>query len=540
MDQRSGENDSIATAQRGRRTASGAPRRLKFRMHLHQRPRRLAPAAAMLLAASLTVFLPTTASAATASVSAVGSLITHTNQPSLATESVTVSPAASGDLLAVAVETKFPGTPSFTASTISGGGVGTWTRAYGFLTLDGFHGQELWWGKVTSTGASTLTVSYTSGSTAGNSESASSVDVQEFRSSAGASTVWSVDKTGKDDSGVASTTLKYPTLSPSSPPETYFGYLAVPGAIDSGTTSGVTYQTDARYNQVAYATSVSGTITPTATSSSQTYSSIGMLLSASTAADATAPSVPTGLAVSGTPTASSVSLTWSASTDNSGGSGVAGYRIFRNGSTTPLNTTLATTTSYTDTTVAASSTYSYTVAAVDRAGNQSAVSSAVSATTPAAGGGGGGGGGGGTSISNGGFESGSLSGWTASGAITGVTPVAHSGSYSALLGSANASNGDSSIAQTFTAPSGSPSLSFYWQATCPDTVQFDWSTATLKDNTTGTTTTPLAKICTTTSTWTQVTATLVAGHSYTLTLTNHDENYPGDATSTRFDDVTVR
>jgi serine protease len=216
---------------------------------------------------------------------------------------------------------------------------------------------------------------------------------------------------------------------------------------------------------------------------------------------------------------------------------VAGYRIFRNGSSTPLNTTLATTTSYTDTTVAASSTYSYTVAAVDRAGNQSAVSSAVSATTPAAGGGGGGGG---TAISNGGFESGSLSGWTASGAITGVTPVAHSGSYSALLGSANASNGDSSIAQTFTAPAGSPSLSFYWQATCPDTVQFDWSTATLKDNTTGTTTTPLAKICTTTSTWTQVTATLVAGHSYTLTLTNHDENYPGDATSTRFDDVTVR
>ena len=99
-------------------------------------------------------------------------------------------------------------------------------------------------------------------------------------------------------------------------------------------------------------------------------------------------------------------------------------------------------------------------------------------------------------------------------------------------------SGDSSIAQTFTAPTGSPSLSFWWRGSCPDTVQYDWATATLTDNTTGATTTPLPKTCATT-TWKQVTTTLTGGHTYTLTLTSHDENSPGDATYTRYDDVTV-
>ncbi|MCU1606781.1 MAG: barrel protein [Modestobacter sp.] len=360
-----------------------------FRQPLHRVHRSTRNGLAVVVSCLLGVLVagavvPARAQAATITISAVGTLITHTNQPSSQQESVSVAPSAVGDVLAVVVETKFPGTPSFTASGISGGGVTTWHLADSFLTVDGFHGTELWWGTVTQAGPSTLTVSYTAPSTAGTSESATSVDVQEFASSAGTSTVWSVDKTGRDDTGTAATTLNYPTLSPTSPPEVYFGYLAVPGSVNPGSTPGVVYQTDARYNQVAYDVSVTDTITPTVTSSSQTYISIGMLLiagSGSTTPDITAPSVPTGLAVSGTPTASSVALTWTAATDDAGGSGVAGYRIYRNGATTPLNSTLVTTTSYTDTTVAASTSYSYTVAAVDNAGNQSATSAAVAATT---------------------------------------------------------------------------------------------------------------------------------------------------------------
>ncbi|MCW2916947.1 MAG: hypothetical protein JWN52_5015 [Actinomycetia bacterium] len=147
---------------------------------------------------------------------------------------------------------------------------------------------------------------------------------------------------------------------------------------------------------------------------------------------------------------------------------------------------------------------------------------------------------GGGGITNGGFETGSLSGWTATGPATGVTTSSpHSGTYAALLGSTSPTNGASSVSQTFTATTGTTKLSFWYNVTCPDTVTYDWATATLKDNTTAATTTPLAKTCVSSSGWKQITATITAGHSYTLTLTNRDDNYTGDATYTKYDDVTL-
>ncbi|MEZ0066030.1 hypothetical protein ABIA32_002039 [Streptacidiphilus sp. MAP12-20] len=146
--------------------------------------------------------------------------------------------------------------------------------------------------------------------------------------------------------------------------------------------------------------------------------------------------------------------------------------------------------------------------------------------------------GGGGGVTNGGFESGSFTGWTTTGNAAVIAGAAHSGSYGAMLGSTNPSN-TSTAAQTFTAPTGSSTLSFYYSNTCPDTVTYDWATATLKDNTTGTTTTVLAQTCASSSAWTQVTSAVTAGHSYTLTLTNKDDNYAGDPTYTYYDDVTV-
>jgi hypothetical protein len=216
-----------------------------------------------------------------ATITTVGSAVMNTTQPSGSVDTVAVSPAAPGNLLAMAVETKFPGTPSFTASSVTGGGVTTWHKAFSYLTADGFHGQELWWGVVTTAGPSSITVSYTSGAATG---AATSVDVAEFHSSSGAGAVWSADGTGKVDTNKSSSTLSYPTLTPGSGPELYFGYLAVPGTLSAGSTPGVTYQTDLRGNQVAYDPSVSSAITPTAVSQdtppTSTFASIGLLMRA--------------------------------------------------------------------------------------------------------------------------------------------------------------------------------------------------------------------------------------------------------------------
>jgi serine protease len=146
--------------------------------------------------------------------------------------------------------------------------------------------------------------------------------------------------------------------------------------------------------------------------------------------------------------------------------------------------------------------------------------------------------GGGGGVTNGGFETGSLSGWTSAGTTAVTTSAAHSGSYGAMVGSTSPSN-TSSVAQTFTAPTGSSKVSFDYNVTCPDTVTYDWATATLKDNTSGTTTTVLAKTCVSSSGWITKSATITAGHSYTLTLTSEDDDYAGDPTYTYYDNVTV-
>jgi parallel beta-helix repeat protein len=95
-------------------------------------------------------------------------------------------------------------------------------------------------------------------------------------------------------------------------------------------------------------------------------------LSSGTTSDTQAPTAPSNLQVTGVDS-SSVSLAWTASTDNVG---VAGYRIYRDGKhVASVPGTLAT-----DTGLSSGKTYTYYVTAVDAAGNQSPASNQVSAT----------------------------------------------------------------------------------------------------------------------------------------------------------------
>jgi len=147
-------------------------------------------------------------------------------------------------------------------------------------------------------------------------------------------------------------------------------------------------------------------------------------------------------------------------------------------------------------------------------------------------------GGGGGGIANGGFETGTFSGWTRSGAASSIVSTgAHSGTFAARAGSTAITNGNSNIVQTFTA-SGT-TLSVWYHVVCPDTVTFDWATVILRDNTTGTTFTVLPRTCVANSGWRQVTHAVTSGHSYTLTLRSHDDDFPGDPTYTLYDDASV-
>lgn len=96
-------------------------------------------------------------------------------------------------------------------------------------------------------------------------------------------------------------------------------------------------------------------------------------------ADVTKPSTPTGLSTTSV-TATTLGLSWTASTDPAGAGtpGVAGYHVYRG--TTKLNTSLVIATSFTDTGYNPAFVYSYTVRAVDLAGNLSDASTPLVVT----------------------------------------------------------------------------------------------------------------------------------------------------------------
>ena len=94
--------------------------------------------------------------------------------------------------------------------------------------------------------------------------------------------------------------------------------------------------------------------------------------------DTQPPTLPGNVSATGVDDAQ-VRVAWTASGDDVG---VSRYRIYRDGSTTPVGTVPGNLTSYVDRGLSANTTYVYTVSAVDGAGNDSGQSSPpVSATT---------------------------------------------------------------------------------------------------------------------------------------------------------------
>lgn len=104
---------------------------------------------------------------------------------------------------------------------------------------------------------------------------------------------------------------------------------------------------------------------------------LGALESGTPPADTTAPQAPQSLTLAGQ-TATTVTLHWTAATDNVG---VVGYDIYAD--TVKLNAQPVTGTSFVAYNLTPATTYSFTVKAKDRAGNESSASNAVSVTMDA-------------------------------------------------------------------------------------------------------------------------------------------------------------
>ncbi|GAA1617221.1 hypothetical protein GCM10009679_21940 [Saccharothrix algeriensis] len=135
-------------------------------------------------------------------------------------------------------------------------------------------------------------------------------------------------------------------------------------------------------------------------------------------------------------------------------------------------------------------------------------------------------------IVNGGFETGSLSGWSATGTTAVVSP-GRTGSYAAKVGGTGSI---SSLSQTFTVPAGRTSASLYFRESgCPSTFG-DFTTVSLTDNATGFTQNLVYRYCSNSSSWTKGSAFVTAGHTYTLKIEHSNST---GASILNVDDVTL-
>lgn len=146
------------------------------------------------------------------------------------------------------------------------------------------------------------------------------------------------------------------------------GYRVYRNGSSIGTSATTSYSDGGRTGSTTYAYRVAAY--DAATNLSGQSSSINV-----TTPDTIAPSIPTSLSATAV-SPSRINLSWGASTDT-GGSGLAGYRVYRNGSLIASPTT----TTFSDTGRVSNTTYTYRIAAYDHATNTSAQSNADSATT---------------------------------------------------------------------------------------------------------------------------------------------------------------
>lgn len=193
-------------------------------------------------------------------ISVAGTYVTHSSGLGSDLTSQAITTVGVGN--AVIFTSRYDAT-SPTISSLSGGNC-TWSRLGG--PYDGSIGVniDIWMGIVSSVGSGTVTVTYT-GSTGSNGNC---FDYLEFTSGGGASTVWALDgAAGTKNNTSSSTTVAFPTLTPTGPNRMYIGNSVLAHqANTTGQTSGYTVKKSGDNNAAPlYNTSVSTSQSPTCT-----------------------------------------------------------------------------------------------------------------------------------------------------------------------------------------------------------------------------------------------------------------------------------
>ncbi len=174
-------------------------------------------------------------------------------------------PASDNDLLVLFSN---PANGTGTISSVSGGGVSSWTKVTGTSSGSGSGTTtiEMWKGIVTSTGANTITVTFN-----GSTGNPNDLTAMEFTTGS-TSGSWVVDSSATLYNS-SSTTVTYPSLTPQSSKDLYVGYASAGSTMSAGTTAGFTYaNTSLTSHMVAYNNSVSATVQPTAVQSTASAS----------------------------------------------------------------------------------------------------------------------------------------------------------------------------------------------------------------------------------------------------------------------------
>jgi Ricin-type beta-trefoil lectin domain len=184
-----------------------------------------------------------------------------------------------GDVFIGFIEIDASPNPTTTKISSLSGGNADWSNVAQFFGSNG-KDYELWKGVTTAVGADTVTISF-AGSVAGaNVETG----FQEFTAADyGPATIWTVDQHGTDDNSTAGTTIPYPSLTATGSGELYWGYGQTDSNGSAGSTTGFSYDVTPQQNVVAWDTSASGTLAPTAVTTSAATRSIAALLTASLA-----------------------------------------------------------------------------------------------------------------------------------------------------------------------------------------------------------------------------------------------------------------